>query len=296
MDNKQQPAYFAQEHYRELITRYDPEQRATWCHMRPTNRPCFTPELVAEMRHFLYSIEQRVKHDVESGKRDGLRFHVIASSAPGVFNLGGDLSLFLKFIRAGNREGLLHYTKSCIEVVHMNYRLPITTIALVQGEALGGGFEASLAARVLIAERQAQMGLPEILFNLFPGMGAYSLLARRLDPARAERLILSGRVYSAEELYEMGVVDVLAENGQGEEAVLAYMKKHGRARNGYEAMHKIRLTYHPISYDELLHIGTMWVDAALQLGDRDLRIMERIARTQEKLVVLRPPAVVKQLA
>lgn len=296
MDGKQQPACFTQEQYRELVTRYDPEQQATWCYMRPTTRPCFTPELVAEMRHFHYSIEQCVRHDVESGKRDGLRFHVIASSVPGVFNLGGDLSLFLKLIRAGNREGLLYYAKSCIDVVHVSHCLPITTIALVQGEALGGGFEASLAARVLIAERQAQMGLPEILFNLFPGMGAYNLLARRLDPARAERLILSGRVYSAEELYEMGVVDVLAENGQGEEAVLAYMKKHSRAHNGYEALHKIRLTYHPISYDELVHIGTMWVDAALQLGERDLRIMERIARTQEKLADLRPPVVVKQLA
>jgi DSF synthase len=140
------------------------------------------------------------------------------------------------------------------------------------------------------------MGLPEILFNLFPGMGAYSLLARKLDPARAERMILSGRMYSAEELYEMGVVDVLAENDQGEEAVYAYMKKYNRAHIGYEAVHKVRRTYHPISYDELMRIVTIWVDAALQLGERDLRVMERIARTQEKLAILRPSDELKQLA
>jgi DSF synthase len=248
------------------------------------------------MRQFHRSIEQRTKLEIENGKRDGLRFHVIASNVPGVFNLGGDLALFLKLIQAGNRDGLLQYMRACIEVVHVTSSLPITTIALVQGEALGGGFEASLAARVLIAERRAQMGLPEILFNLFPGMGAYSLLARKLAPAQAERLILSGRIYSAEELYKMGVVDVLAEDGQGEEAAVAYMKKHIRAHNGYEAMHKIRQAYHSISYDELMHIGTMWVDAALQLGDRDLRIMERIARTQEKLAILRPFAAEQQLA
>jgi hypothetical protein len=45
-----------------------------------------------------------------------------------------------------------------------------------------------------------------------------------------------------------------------------------------------------------MRIGTLWVDTALQLSERDLRIMERIARTQEKLTVLRPPVEIKQLA
>ena len=206
------------------------------------------------------------------------------------------MALFLKLIRGGDREGLFRYAKSCIDLLHVGYNLPITTISLVQGDAFGGGFEGALTTRVLIAERRAQMGLPEILFNLFPGMGAYSLLARKLDPARAERLILSGRMYSAEELSEMGVVDVLAENGQGEEAVYAYMKKHNRSHNGYDAIHKVRQIYNPISYDELLRIVTIWVDTALQLSERDLRVMERIARSQEKLTVLRPSVEEKQLA
>jgi DSF synthase len=94
----------------------------------------------------------------------------------------------------------------------------------------------------------------------------------------------------------MGVVDVLAENDQGEEAVLAYMKKYNRAHIGYEAIHKVRRTYHPISYDELMRIVTIWVDSALQLGERDLRVMERIAKTQEKLTLLRPADEMKQLA
>jgi DSF synthase len=288
---------FAQDVYRDLSTRYDPEQRAMWCYMQPSFRPCCTPELISELQHFYQFVRQNVTSDRESGIHDGIRFLVLTSRIPGVFNLGGDLALFLKLIRTADREGLYQYAKSCIDLLHIGYHMPITTIALVQGDAFGGGFEGALKCRVLIAERQAQMGLPEILFNLFPGMGAYSLLARRLDPVRAERLILSGRMYSAEELFEMGVVDVLAENGQGEEAVLTYMKKHSRAHNGYESIHKIRQIYHPITYDELIRIADIWVDAALQLNERDLRIMERIARSQEKLAVLRPGiAEVKQLA
>jgi DSF synthase len=56
--------------------------------------------------------------------------------------------------------------------------LPILTVGLVQGAALGGGFEALLSFDYVVAERDATFGLPEILFGLFPGMGAHSLLSR----------------------------------------------------------------------------------------------------------------------
>jgi DSF synthase len=139
------------------------------------------------------------------------------------------------------------------------------------------------------------MGLPDVLFNLLP-LCAYNLLARRLDSVRAERLVLSGRTYSAEELREMSVVDVLAENGEGEKAVSAYIKKQNRANNSYQAVHKVRQIVHPLSYDELLQVAKVWLDAAMCLSERDLRIMERIAQSQEKLVAFQPPAEIKQLA
>ena len=73
------------------------------------------------------------------------------------------------------------------------------------------------------------MGLPEILFNLFPGMGAYSLLARRIGLRAAEELILSGKVLPAAKLHEMGIVDVLAKDGEGEAAVTRVDHEERRA-------------------------------------------------------------------
>ena len=98
---------------------------------------------------------------------------MLASDVPGVFNLGGDLDLFRQHIMAGDRGGLLRYAKACIEVLYgniINLGRDLTTVSLVQGDALGGGFEAALSSNVLIAERNAKLGLPEVLFNLFPGM------------------------------------------------------------------------------------------------------------------------------
>ncbi len=62
------------------------------------------------------------------------------------------------------------------------------SIAMVEGSALGGGFEAALAHHFVLANN-ARMGFPEIAFNLFPGMGGYSLVARKAGMRLAEELI-----------------------------------------------------------------------------------------------------------
>ena len=95
----------------------------------------------------------------------------------------------------------------------------IITIALIQGDALGGGFEFALSCDYIVAEKQAKLGFPEILFNLFPGMGAYTFLSRRVGVAKTEEMLRTGQIYSAEELHALGIVDFLVEEAQGEAKV-----------------------------------------------------------------------------
>lgn len=210
---------------------------------------------------------------------------VLSSDIDDVFNLGGDLELFSKLIKNRDADGLLNYAISCIDVLYANMahlNTELTTIALVKGDALGGGFEAALSSNVLIAEKGTKLGLPEVLFNLFPGMGAYSLLSRKIGTAQAEKMILSGRLYTAEELYELGVVDVLAESGDGELAVYRYIQKTAKAQNSHQALRKVRDLCNPVSYDELLNITKIWVESALKLENRDLRMMERLVQRQSQ--------------
>ena len=252
-----------------------------WCTMQPNPRPCFTPRLLAESREAQRHIVQRYQM-----KQECPEYVVLASGIPDVFNLGGDLALFVNWIEQHDEEALRDYAQTSIDVCYrqaINLNLPLTTIALVQGDAMGGGFEAALSCSVLIAEKRAQFGLPETLFNLFPGMGAYSFLARRLDQARAERLILSGKLYSATELYEMGVVDVLAENGAGQQAVYEYIHKRAKRQNSYLAMQRVRQRYHPITYQELSDIAEIWIESALRLSAKDLKMMQRLIRAQNRM-------------
>lgn len=272
--------------YTQLTTRFDPDSRISWVLMNPDAVPCFNQKLLDELRLYHQSIEDCGGKTWVHGELHSIRYLVLGSEIPGVFNLGGQLALFSQLIRTADRQALRHYATMCIDAMasrikHCN--LPVVTISLVQGDALGGGFEAALTSDIIIAERGSQMGFPEILFNLFPGMGAYSFLARKVGPALAERMIMSGKLYSAEELLEFGVVDVLVEDGEGEEAVYDYVEKQARRSNGYIAVQKARQRFNPVTYQELIDITGIWVDAALQLGEKDLKVMDRFVRSQQKL-------------
>ena len=139
-----------------------------------------------------------------------------------------------------------------------------------------------MSTDTIIAEKSAKFGLPEILFNLFPGMGAYTLIARKLDVVRAERMILSGKLYTADEMHEMGLVDVVAEDGQGEAALYDYIEKHERQYTARQSIMRARQIARPVSHDELKDIVDVWVDAAMALRPQDLRRMEMIISAQNK--------------
>jgi DSF synthase len=253
--------------------------------MNPNPRPCFNAGLLDEVIGLKHAIHRAGISRQTLMARP--HFVVFASSVPGVFNLGGDLNLFRTLIAQRDRSGLETYARACIDAsyaVSSGWDLPLTTISLVQGTALGGGMEGALAANVVVAERGVQMGLPEVLFNLFPGMGAFSFLSRRVGPNEAERLILSGKTWQSEELRELGLIDILAEPGYGETVVREYIaQRQRRSPNAMLAMQRVRKAVNPVSYDELEEVAMIWVDAALQLTRRDLRVMERLVNSQNRL-------------
>jgi DSF synthase len=265
---------------------FEPALGTLWTYFNPKGVPCYSLELLKAMcTHDQRLVANGTRVEVEGELRE-VNYYVTCSRTPGVFNLGGDLALFQLLIKTGDREALAHYAKLCIDVQYPRSRSffspTLTSISLVQGDALGGGFECALASDVIVAEESAQMGLPEILFNLFPGMGACSLLARRIGIRAAEELILSGKMLSAAEMHKLGVVDVLATDGQGETAVRNWIERNAKRRNGMQAVLRARQFIHPITREELDGIVDLWVDAALRLGERDLRMMNRLVRAQSR--------------
>jgi len=264
----------------------DPLQDCDWMTMHAGNpsayHPCFSERLLQEMKRGQEALRRRLAADT---RPDAGIHHLVLTSDADVFNLGGDLSLFSQLIRAGDRDRMLDYARLCVEVAYNFSRLHedrVHSIAVVQGEALGGGFEAALCCHTIIAEEGAGMGFPEVLFDLFPGMGAYTFLTRRVSPAQAERMMLDARVYPVEELLRMGVVDQVVPRGEGLAAARELVRKHRRIGNALRSMNAVRQACRPVSLQELLAVTTEWVDAAMRLGDRGLKTMERLVRAQQK--------------
>ncbi|PCI08599.1 MAG: enoyl-CoA hydratase [Gammaproteobacteria bacterium] len=269
--------------YTQFTTRYDSETSTIWCWMHPSPRPCMNGQLIDELVQLQHQITDTYKNQ-HVDTTWPFRHLILASKIPGIYNLGGDLDLIKKLISEKNEDELRKYAYKATDLIHRNINnldLPITMVSLVQGQALGAGFEAALSCDVIIAEKNSRLGFPEILFNMFPGMGAYNLLARRIGTSLAERIILSGRTYTAEELYDMGVIDVIAENGEGVQATEHYLKSHNQSHNTIRSMKKIRQIVHPITKQDLFDIVDIWLDASMTLSKKDLAKMERLLFLQK---------------
>lgn len=278
---------FSLENLSQIDVEIDPRYGIVWVYQKSSPRPCFNPQLIAEVRKVQIMLETYQGCLPYQGELVPIHYHVLDSKIPGIFSMGGDLALFRDHIIRKDKEGLLKYAKSCIDTIHgfvVGFRLPITTISLVRGDALGGGFEVALSSNVLIAERKVELGFPEILFNLFPGMGGYHLLSQKLHPGQVEKMMLNGEKYKSEELYEMGVIDVLAEKSEGKEAVYEYIERQNKYQNGYLAMQNVRQKVHPVSYEDLIEVCNYWVEIAMKLSDRDLKLMQRLANAQNRKV------------
>jgi DSF synthase len=277
----------------------DHESASYWCHMHaqqaysdPEYRTCFSPKLLRELRLFARQTIDGINRSVAESKAH--LAHIVLASDAHVFNLGGDLQLFIDLIRNRDEQGLLRYAHECVDSIHLLHtRLHPNahTIALVEGDALGGGLELALACQTIVAEKGVQMGFPEVLFGLFPGMGAYSFLARRVSPKLAEKMMLNGVMYSSEELHEMGVVDVLVPKGDGVRAVHEVIRQNRRIATARLAVHRAREIVAPVTLAELNEITEVWVDAALKLSEKQLKVMDRLARAQLR----RPKAVLEQV-
>ena len=265
----------------ELEVLYEEENQALWTFMAPEGRPSFTPSLLGDFETW----QKLIAANFGAGKVP-LKYLVLGSRAQGVFCFGGDLTLFAELIENRDRKGLEKYGHRCCKILHRNMNslnIPMLTIGLVEGAALGGGFEALMSFDYIVAERSATFGLPEVMFGLFPGMGAHAFLSRKLGSAAAERLIESNETYSAEYMYEIGLVHRLAEDGEGLNACRDFIMKSDRRHAGLVNARKAMKVSWNMELAELTKITELWADAALQLSERDLKLMCRLASAQRKL-------------
>ena len=273
-----------EETFKTLELKFDDNYGILWKFIANHATNYFSIEQLNEIRTVQSSVSECRPLPLPNYNPQEVKYLVFGSKLPGIFSLGGDLQLFRNNIANRDRVGMESYARIATDAVynHATNSRNVTTFSLVQGTALGGGFEAALAGNVVVAERGTRMGFPEVLFGLFPGMGAYTLLRRRVNQSIAEKIILSANNYAAEELFEMGIIDLLVDPGEGERAINSYVSR-SRNRPGFSAFRKALNRAHVVDHDELYTIADEWVNAAMDLPREHLKRFDRLIKRQKNL-------------
>ncbi|WP_312979441.1 crotonase/enoyl-CoA hydratase family protein [Atlantibacter sp.] len=262
--------------YTQLSAWYEEKRKTIWMMLNAQPRPSFNHQLIEEIMNLQYLVQKT---------GFAVNFWVTGSLVPGLYNAGGDLAFFVEAIKNGRREALRAYARACVDCVHAASRgfdAGAISIAMVEGSALGGGFEAALAHHFILAQHDVRLGFPEIAFNLFPGMGAYSLVARRSGMKLAEALIYKGEAHPAQWHEQHGLVDMLFEPGQGTVATRTFIDSLTLKLNGVRAMLRTRQRVLSLPRAELMDITEDWVEAAFSLEPKDIAYMERLVLLQQR--------------
>lgn len=287
---KHPPQNFPDWRFEHLDIEYHAPTQSVWMNYRADSPHCYTLRMLQDAIEFRDALRYLMR---TAGADWPIRYVVMASKKPNVFSLGGDLATFVSCIRKNDRESLLTYAYACIEVMYAltsGFDLPVLTLSVVSGQCMGGGFEGALATDFVIAEEGSRLGVPEIAFNTFPGMGAVTFLTRRVGPARTQQIISAGRVYSARELFDLDIVDVVAAEGGALKTAQEWMRDpDGSKFERRRALVKHRKHCFPIRKEELLRVVELWTDCSLAISKQDLRYMERLVSAQSRLSGHGPP-------
>lgn len=253
---------------------------------KPCGIPVVSPGLLADLHQFARWVDA-----LDETIRTQVRFVVSTSGYANSYNLGGDLAFFSECIREQRFDDLTQYAHRAVETVYAirnAFGLKAITIAQCNGKALGGGFECSLAHDYIIASETAGFSFPEKKFNLFPGMGAYSLLYRKLEPKRADQVLKSDRIFTPQELQKIGLVSAVYNENEADQCLNGFVNRLNKLYN-FEYFHlQCNKHIHPVSLDELYAITDYWVESCKNLQPKDLDVIRVLVAAQQRAFLPKP--------
>lgn len=153
----------------------------------------------------------------------GVRALVVSGTTKRGFCAGADLRELHRENAELEKRGIgiddrVRQVRSFLDRIHCVFdaidQAPFTTVAAVHGVCFGGGFELALTCDIIVADRTARFGFPELRLGLVPGFGGIPRLERDVGNAVVRDLVLTGRSLGAARAYELGIVSQLAAEGE----------------------------------------------------------------------------------
>jgi 3-hydroxypropionyl-coenzyme A dehydratase len=149
------------------------------------------------------------------GIDDGIKAVIITGAGEKSFCAGADIAYMVNIDPVKAEK----YASSAQAVLNKIEKLEKPVIAAVNGFALGGGCELALVCDIRIASNNAKIGQPEVTIGIPPGWGGTQRLVRIVGPAKAKELIFTGKMVTAEEALQIGLVNKVISLGPDEKLV-----------------------------------------------------------------------------
>src|SRR5213593_4987862 len=143
------------------------------------------------------------------GDDEGIKVVIITGAGEKSFCAGADISYMVNIDPITAEK----YASSAQSVLNKIERLEKPVIAAVNGYALGGGCELAMVCDIRIASSNAKMGQPEVTIGIPPGWGGTQRLMRLVGPAKAKELIFTGKMVTADEAHQIGLVNKVVSLG-----------------------------------------------------------------------------------
>ena len=242
---------------------------------------CFSLNTLRELNIFLDYLE-------EISKRENKTIYYIVQGKieTGIFNLGGDLALFKELAEDKNLKKIQEYGYNCIKLIHRNlhmYKHNVIGIAIINGEARGGGFEAALSFERTVGVKNMKVSLPEYIMGFFPGMGAFEMLSRKVGYVKTKNIIMENINFTTDKLYEDGVIDALYDSyDDALRGVLKYIHIIKKNPNVFFALKKMEERENDIGYEELKSSVELWAEVIYNLKSIHLKKIEKILTFQKR--------------
>jgi len=149
------------------------------------------------------TLNEMIQGVKELESNDSVNVIIVTGSGDKAFIAGADIAA-MKEMNKSDAERFAHVGHHAMKALR---KCEKPVIAMVNGYALGGGTETAIACDFIYASEKAKFGLPEVALGIFPGFGGTQRLPRHIGEQRAKELIFSGRMVSAAEAYEWGIVN-----------------------------------------------------------------------------------------
>lgn len=260
---------------------YEPANRLLWITMRPEPKPVVTMALIESIRTVQLAV-----WDLWGRSPDRPVLFMACRSRGRVYSLGGDLDFYLDCLARNDRGALQHYANAACDVIRMSRNGlfgSVITLSNVHARIMGGAIDSARSCNVMVAEEGATFCYPEVNYNHYP-IAAVPILSRHAGPVEAERILLSGRDYTAGEFEGRGALNAVLPAGTGDDWIRRY------AANG-QASHAARVAliaaFNRMGGDldaELAAAAEAWVAHMLSLRPLEISKLQRIAAAQERML------------